>query len=141
MAADAPQREQERQDELVRVLIADDQALFRRGLCVVLGTEGGIGVVAEAENGEQAVEKARELRPDVVLMDIHMPDTDGIVATRAIRAAHPHTSVIMLTMYGEDASAFEAVRAGAQGYLVKTADVQEVAQALRVTRQGAAVIA
>ncbi len=124
----------------IRVLLADDHAVFRQGLRQLLDQEDDIAVVGEAATGEEAQALVRELRPDVVLMDIAMPDTDGLAATRAIRAAHPQTSVIMLTMYGEEASALEAVRAGAQGYLVKTADVGEVARAVRVTREGAAVI-
>jgi DNA-binding NarL/FixJ family response regulator len=122
------------------VLLADDHALFRQGLRQLLDLEDDIAVVGEAASGEQVQALVREVRPDVVLMDIAMPDTDGIAATRAIRAAQPDTSVIMLTMYGEESSAVEAVRAGAQGHLVKTADVGEVARAVRVTRQGAAVI-
>ena len=139
MAADAPEREEE-QDELVRVLIADDQALFRRGLCVVLGTEGGIGVVAEAENGEEAVEKARELAPDVVLMDVRMPRVDGITAARQIRSDLPTTRILMLTVSDEEDDLYEAIKAGAAGYLLKEISIEEVADAIRAVVQGQSLI-
>ena len=88
--------------EVIRVLIADDQALFRRGLYVVLGTEDSIEVVAEAENGEEAIERAEELAPDVVLMDVRMPKINGIESARAIRASVPTTKILMLTVSDEE---------------------------------------
>ncbi len=100
--------------EVIRVLIADDQALFRRGLFVVLGTEDGVEVVAEAENGEEAVEKARELAPDVVLMDVRMPKVNGIEAAARIRADLPSTKILMLTVSDEEDDLYEAIKAGAR---------------------------
>lgn len=126
--------------EVIRVLIADDQALFRRGLYVVLGTEDGIEVVAEAENGEEAVDKARELAPDVVLMDVRMPRVNGIEAARRIRAEVPTTKILMLTVSDEEDDLYEAIKAGANGYLLKEISVEEVAEAIRAVTQGQSLI-
>jgi DNA-binding NarL/FixJ family response regulator len=126
--------------DLIRVLIADDQALFRRGLYVVLGTEDHIEVVAEAENGEEAIQKAKDLAPDVVLMDVRMPRVNGIEAARAIRAEVPTTKILMLTVSDEEEDLFEAVKAGANGYLLKEISVEEVAEAIRAVVQGQSLI-
>ena len=126
--------------DLIRVLIADDQALFRRGLYVVLGTEDHIEVVAEAENGEEAIQKAKELAPDVVLMDVRMPRVNGIEAARTIRAEVPTAKILMLTVSDEEEDLFEAVKAGANGYLLKEISVEEVAEAIRAVMQGQSLI-
>jgi DNA-binding NarL/FixJ family response regulator len=126
--------------DVIRVLIADDQALFRRGLYVVLGTEDGIEVVAEAENGEEAIEKARDLAPDVVLMDVRMPKVNGIDAARTIRAEVPTTKILMLTVSDEEDDLYEAIKAGANGYLLKEISVEEVAEAIRAVTQGQSLI-
>jgi two-component system NarL family response regulator len=126
--------------EVIRVLIADDQALFRRGLYVVLGTEDGIEVVAEAENGEEAIDKARELAPDVVLMDVRMPKVNGIESARTIRAEVPTTKILMLTVSDEEDDLYEAIKAGANGYLLKEISVEEVAEAIRAVVQGQSLI-
>jgi DNA-binding NarL/FixJ family response regulator len=128
------------QGEVIRVLIADDQALFRRGLYVVLGTEDGIEVVAEAENGEEAIDKARELAPDVVLMDVRMPRVNGIEAARQIRGDVPTTKILMLTVSDEEDDLYEAIKAGANGYLLKEISVEEVAEAIRAVTQGQSLI-
>ena len=127
-------------DEVIRVLIADDQALFRRGLYVVLGTEEGIEVVGEAENGEEAIAKAEDLAPDVVLMDVRMPKVNGIDAARAIRAMAPSTRILMLTVSDEEDDLYEAIKAGANGYLLKEISVEEVAEAIRAVVQGQSLI-
>jgi DNA-binding NarL/FixJ family response regulator len=127
-------------DEKIRVLIADDQALFRRGLYVVLGTEDNIEVVAEAENGEEAIKKAEELAPDVVLMDVRMPRIDGIEAARQIRDLAPTTKILMLTVSDEEDDLYEAIKAGANGYLLKEISVEEVAEAIRAVVQGQSLI-
>jgi len=124
----------------IRVLIADDQALFRRGLYVVLGTEDGIEVVGEAENGEEAVAKAEEFAPDVVLMDVRMPKVNGIDAARTIRGLSPSTKILMLTVSDEEDDLYEAVKAGANGYLLKEISVEEVAEAIRAVVQGQSLI-
>ena len=126
--------------EVIRVLIADDQALFRRGLFVVLGTEDGVEVVAEAENGEEAVDKARELVPDVVLMDVRMHKVNGIEAAAQIRADLPTTKILMLTVSDEEEDLYEAIKAGATGYLLKEISVEEVAEAIRAVMQGQSLI-
>ncbi|TML38658.1 MAG: response regulator transcription factor [Actinobacteria bacterium] len=127
-------------DEVIRVLIADDQALFRRGLYVVLGTEDGIEVVGEAENGEEAVAKSEELAPDVVLMDVRMPKVNGIDAARTIRGIAPTTKILMLTVSDEEDDLYEAIKAGANGYLLKEISVEEVAEAIRAVVQGQSLI-
>jgi two-component system NarL family response regulator len=126
--------------EVIRVLIADDQALFRRGLYVVLGTEDHIDVVAEAENGEEAVAKAVELAPDVVLMDVRMPRINGIEAARQINLQVPTTKILMLTVSDEEDDLYEAIKAGANGYLLKEISVEEVAEAIRAVVQGQSLI-
>ena len=126
--------------EVIRVLIADDQALFRRGLHVVLGTEENIEVVAEAADGEAAVIKAQELLPDVVVMDVRLPRLNGIEAARRIRALVPSTRILMLTVSDEEDDLYEAIKAGASGYLLKEISVDEVARAIRVVRQGHSLI-
>ena len=124
----------------IRVLLADDHALFRQGLRQLLELEDDIEVIGDASTGEEAQQMVTELRPDVVLMDINMPDVDGITATRNILAEYPNTSIVILTMYREDDYAFQAVRAGARGYLLKNAGSQDVVRAVRVTSQGASMI-
>ena len=126
--------------QVIRVLIADDQALFRRGLYVVLGTEGGIEVVGEAEDGAEAVAKAEELAPDVVLMDVRMPQVNGIEAARTIRTVTPSARILMLTVSDEEEDLYEAVKAGANGYLLKEISVEEVADAIRAVVQGQSLI-
>jgi two-component system NarL family response regulator len=123
-------------DECIRVLICDDHALFRRGLMMVLEDEDDIEVVAEAANGEEAVELARALAPDVVLMDVRMPRLDGIAATRSILEAIPNAAVIMLTVSDEEDDLFEAMKAGAVGYLLKEISTEEVGRSVRAVHQG-----
>jgi two-component system NarL family response regulator len=124
----------------IRVLIADDQALFRRGLFVVRGAEDHIEVVAEAENGKEAMIKAEELAPDVVLMDVRMPQVNGIDAARHIRDVSPSTRILMLTVSDDEEDLFEAIKAGANGYLLKEISVEEVPEAIRAVAQGQSLI-
>ena len=102
------------------VLLVDDHALFREGLAALLSTQEGIEIVGEAASGEEALEKARELLPDVILMDILMPGMGGLGATRKIKEEMPHTRIVMLTVSEEEEDLFEAIKAGAEGYLLKT---------------------
>jgi two-component system NarL family response regulator len=127
-------------ENVIRVLIADDQALFRRGLLVVLGTEENIEVVAEVADGEAAVIKAQELVPDVVVIDVRMPRLNGIQAARRIRALLPGTRILMLTVSEDEDDLYEAIEAGACGYLLKEISVEEVAEAIRVVMQGHSLI-
>jgi len=128
------------QADAIRVLIADDSPLFRRGIFVVLSTEEQIDVIAEAENGEEAIAKAEELAPDVVLMDVRMPRVNGIEAARAIRNSSPTTKIIMLTVSDEDDDLYEAIKAGANSYLLKEVSVEEVPEAIRAVVQGQSLI-
>ena len=126
--------------EPIRVLIADDHERFRRGLKMVLEAEDGIDVVAQAGTGAEAVERVEELAPDVVLMDVRMPVQNGIEATRTIREAFPSTRIIMLTVSDDEDDLFDAVKAGANGYLLKEVSIEEVADAVRAVVQGQSLI-
>jgi two-component system, NarL family, response regulator LiaR len=121
---------------MIRLLIADDHGVVRQGLRMFLSLDPDLEVVGEAENGEEALEMARELSPDVILMDLLMPVMDGIEATKAIRAELPEVEVIALTSVLEDASVTGAVRAGAIGYLLKDAHAEELHQAIRGAAEG-----
>jgi DNA-binding NarL/FixJ family response regulator len=126
----------------VRVLLADDQELVRIGLRLVLEAHGGVEVVAEAADGAEAVRLARELRPDVVLMDVRMPVLDGIAAVRELAAADldPAPRVVMLTTYDLDEYVFAALRAGAAGFLLKDASRERLVEAIRVVHAGDALL-
>jgi two-component system NarL family response regulator len=123
------------------VLVADDHALFRRGLTIVLEAEGDIVVVGEAPDGEAAVAKAAELAPDVILMDVRMPHLDGIGATRRIRQSFPMSRIIMLTVSDEEDDLFNAIKAGANGYLLKEVSIEQVADTVRAVMAGASLLA
>jgi DNA-binding NarL/FixJ family response regulator len=125
----------------VRVLIADDQPLARSGLRTILKGEDGIEVVAEAEDGEEAVAKAQRMSPDVVLMDIRMPRLDGVEATRRIAAAPDGPAVVVLTTFDHDEYLFEALRAGACGFLLKDAPTERIVEAVRVAASGDGLLA
>jgi DNA-binding NarL/FixJ family response regulator len=126
---------------MTTVLIADDQALVRVGLRKILENEAEILVVAEAGDGQQAVTAARRTRPDEVLMDIRMPVLDGIEATRRIVAAQPATRVLILTTFGLDGYVFDALRAGASGFMLKDAPPEEIIAAVRIVASGEALLA
>jgi DNA-binding NarL/FixJ family response regulator len=123
---------------IIRVLVVDDHDLFRTGLASLLGSHMDIEVVAQASGGRMGVRLAQELSPDVVLMDLRMPDLEGAEATRAIMASHPSTRVVALTVASEDGDVADAVRAGACGFLVKDAPVDDIVVAVRAAAQGAA---
>jgi len=125
--------------EPLRILVADDSADFREGIAALLASVDSLELVGEAVEGQQAVERALHLQPDVVLMDLHMPGRNGIEATRDIVSAAPHIAVLVLTMHEDDDSVFSAVRAGARGYLVKGARQAELLRALRTVADGGAV--
>jgi DNA-binding NarL/FixJ family response regulator len=126
--------------EPIRVLIADDHALFRRGLEMVLDEEQDIELVGQASDGTEAVARAGESLPDVVLMDIRMPKTSGIQAARAMKEAAPSAKIVMLTISDEEEDLFEAIRAGASGYLLKDIPLDEVADAVRAVHGGQSLI-
>nr|PZM97220.1 MAG: DNA-binding response regulator [Thermocrispum agreste] len=127
--------------EHVRVVLADDQELVRAGFRVILGTEPGIEVVGEAADGAEAVRQVRQLRPDIVLMDVQMPGTDGIAATRQILADPTcPTKVIILTTFDRDDYLFAALRAGASGFLLKNASPEDLISAVRVVARGDALL-
>jgi len=123
----------------VRVLVVDDHPLYREGLAAALAASGEIEVVGEAADGAEAVTRAEELRPDVVLMDLHMPGVNGIEATRRITARQPEVAVLALTMLDGDDSVFSAMRAGARGYLLKGAGREEITSAVAAAVRGEVV--
>ena len=125
----------------IRVLIADDQVMVREGFSVLLGAMPDIEVVGEAVNGRDAVERVRELAPDVVLMDIRMPEMNGIEATREIVAADGAAKVLVLTTFDLDEYVYQALRAGASGFLLKDASARQLADGVRVVAAGEALLA
>ncbi|WP_432987438.1 response regulator [Dactylosporangium sp. CA-233914] len=126
--------------EPVRVLLVDDQSLFREALAVLLGVRTDIVVVGEAGNGDEALTRAAELRPDVVLMDLRMPVLDGIAATRRLRVEQPGVRVIALTTFDDDEDVFAALRAGAVGYLLKDASSARLVEAVLGAARGESVL-
>lgn len=122
-------------DRPVRVLVADDHPLLREGLRQVLGL-AGLQVVGEAANGRECLEKARSLRPDVVLMDLNMPEMSGLEATRTIKAELPGTRIVVLTIHDTEDYLVEAMQAGVEGYVLKDADPEVVVEAVRVCARG-----
>jgi len=125
-------------ESTIRILIADDHALVREGLRAVLGSEPDMEVVGEAATGKEVLERAAELRPDVILMDIQMPGINGIEASRRILDASPKVGVVVLTMFEDDESVFSAMRAGARGYVLKGAHPSEILKVLRAVAGGEA---
>ena len=126
--------------EPIRTMIVDDHALFRRGLEMVLDEEPDIELVGQASDGTEAVEKAAESLPDVVLMDIRMPRSSGIEACRAMKEAAPSAKIVILTISDEEEDLFEAIRAGASGYLLKDIPLDEVADTVRAVHGGQSLI-
>lgn len=125
----------------IRVLVVDDEPLVRAGLRMILSTEPGMDVVGEAEDGARAVELARRLEPDVVLMDLHMPRLDGVQATRLLRDGSPGAPrVVVVTTFAEDSQVLDALRAGASGYVLKDVPEQSLVAAVRGSAGGAAVL-
>jgi DNA-binding NarL/FixJ family response regulator len=124
----------------VRVLVADDHPIFRAGLSMALRLSGSVEIVGEASSGIEAVAATAELHPDVVMMDLNMPDLNGIDATRQIIAGHPETGILVLTMVEDDESVLSAMRAGARGYLLKGADVDEIVRAIEAVARGEAML-
>lgn len=123
----------------LRVLVVDDHPVFRAALHALLDGTDGMEVAGEAADGHTAVALAHRLEPDVVLMDLNLPDLDGVEATRRIVAAAPHTGVLMLTMFENEAAVFAAMRAGARGYLLKGARNEQIIRAVRVIGDGEAI--
>ena len=124
----------------VRVLLVDDQALFREALSTLLEVRPEIEVVGEAGDGDAALRRTADLRPDVVLMDLHMPVLDGIAATRRLRAEHPDVRVLALTTFDDDEDVFAALRAGALGYLLKDVSGDRLVEALLAAARGESVL-
>jgi len=126
--------------QTIRVLLADDHTIFRKGLREIIDRQSDMTVVGEAKDGVEAVNKAEELTPDIILMDIKMPILDGVKATRLIMGQDQQVDIVMLTMYRDDEYVFEALKAGAQGYLLKDAGLDELLEAIRRVRRREPVI-
>jgi len=123
----------------IKVLIADDHVFYREGVRALLSNVPEIDVIGEANNGEEAIALTKDLRPDVILMDLKMPGMNGIDATRRIHEIHPNVGVLVITMFDDDDSVFAAMRAGAHGYLLKDADKEEVVRAIVAVERGEAI--
>jgi two-component system nitrate/nitrite response regulator NarL len=126
--------------QTIRILLVDDHILFRKGLVSLLSDSGGLHVVGECGDGCEAVQRARELMPDVVLMDVRMPGMNGIEATRQIALQVPHVKVVMLTVSEDDADLFEAIKAGARGYLLKNLEPEDLRRMIRAVAAGEAAL-
>lgn len=124
----------------IRLLLVDDQRLLREGMRILLELEPDLDVVGEAANGVEALARYAELRPDVVLMDVKMPEMDGVAATRQLLIDHPEAKVVILTTFDDDEYVFEGIRAGALGYLLKALSGEELADAIRTVAAGGALI-
>ena len=122
----------------IRVLLVDDHPLFRKGIASLLSSEPGFEVLGEASDGQEAIEKARDLMPDVILMDISMPGVNGLEATQRIKQEIPYVRIVILTVSDEDQNLFEAIKSGAQGYLLKKIEPQTLFQTLRGVLEGEA---
>ena len=125
-----------RSSDTIRVLVADDHAIVRRGICALLATEPDIEVVAEAQDGEEALRAAQKIHPDVILMDLVMPGVDGLEATRRISTCQPDVRVLVLTSFAGDDKVFPAIKAGALGYLLKDTKPEDLVQAIRQVYRG-----
>lgn len=124
----------------IRILLADDHRMFRQGLRELLERRSSFEVVGEASTGREVLARAAELKPDVVLLDIQMPELDGVAAARQLAQAHPEIKVIMLTMYRQDQHLFEAIKAGARAYLLKDADADELVDVIERVHRGEAAL-
>ena len=131
--------------EGIRLLLVDDHSLFREGVPTILSAQGDIQgdieVVGEATNGFEALERTKELMPDLILMDINMPEYNGLEATRLIKNVMPHVKIVMLTVHDEDEKVFEAIKSGAQGYLLKNIRSRDLLELMRGVARGEAPIA
>jgi len=125
--------------EKIQILIVDDHPMYRQGIRSALSIVSGFEIVGEASNGEEAIEQAAALMPDIILMDIQMPDMSGILATRKILDVSPHIGIIIVTMFDDDDSLFSALRAGANGYLLKGAEHEEIARSVKAVAAGEAI--
>jgi DNA-binding NarL/FixJ family response regulator len=125
--------------DTLRILIADDHPLFRKGMRTLLTATSDIEVVAEATTGQEAIEFADALQPDVILMDLQMPGINGIEATRQVLHNSPHIRILVVTLFEDDASVFTALRAGARGYILKDAQEEEIVRAIRAVGSGEAI--
>jgi len=123
----------------LRLLIADDQTITRSGLRTLLAAQEGLEIAGEARNGEEAIELAASLQPDVILMDLRMPGVNGIEATRRIHRLSPHIGILVVTVFEDDTSVFPAIRAGARGYLLKNTEQDELLRAIRTVADGGAI--
>jgi DNA-binding NarL/FixJ family response regulator len=126
--------------QLLRLLLVDDHALFREGIIALLSYQKDFTVIGEAEDAESALEQARALKPDVVLMDVELPGEDGVIATQRLKMEMPGITVVMLTVHDDSQTLFEAIKAGAQGYLVKNVRTRELLEQLRGIARGEAAI-
>lgn len=125
---------------MIRILLVDDQKLIRQGMRTLLNLENDLDVAGEASNGVEAIAAVEQIRPDVVLMDVRMPQLDGVAATRAIGERFPDVAIIILTTFDDDEYVFEGLKAGARGYMLKDVGSDEIAAAIRVVAAGGALM-